>query len=1053
MKKKCNFFAVFFKIWKSKEFLTLSLIGSTFLFGVISGLASERTTRSEKLQLKSEIVSADNHFSLETSLDDPSPAEQVKSTISGKVTDATGASLPGVSVVVKGTTTGVITDKSGDYSINVPVNATLQFSFVGMKMQEVTVGGKTTINVKLEEETVGIEEVVAIGYGIQKKSDITGSVASISSDAFAGKSMVSLEQGLQGKAAGVRVSQTSSEPGGNVSIRIRGGNSINAGNEPLYVIDGFVGAGNLNTINPNDIESIEVLKDASATSIYGARGANGVVLISTKRGKAGENNYDFTANYGFQQITKTLDLMNGQQFAELANEAAINTNNVIRYPDLTKISNTDWQNSIYQTSPVQSYSLTASGGVERVKYVLSSEYFDQKGVLINSGFNRYSFRANIDLKLSEKIKFGAYITTSRTKKSNTNDTGGQFGPVRYALESSPAEPIYNAEGNYNLNSKVSDGVLYNPVAQVTESINDGYNTRVLSNLIIEYSITKGLIFKSSLGIDLNNSKNNAYEPKTTYTGRTENSIATISHNTSYNLLNENLFNFSKGFNNHRIDLLGGFTIQKNGGEWFSASTKNYALDLLTYNDLGAGATVLTPSSGAVESQLVSFLGRANYVYNDKYLFTITGRYDGSSKFGSGNKFVFFPSAALAWRLNQEDFISNLNVFSNFKLRVSIGKSGSQEINSYQALASMVSSRIPFNGMPNVGFVNGKLANPNLRWETTAQTDLGIDMAFLNNRLRLTLDTYYKKTTDLLLIKNIPSTSGFTTSFENIGNLENKGIEFDLGGDILSGKVNWSSDFNISANKNKVLDLGPNQFIYAGADAGGMKLGTSGYIEVGKEIGQIIGYKTDGIYQTTDEVAASAEKNYAKPGSLKILDYNADGKIDILDRVVLGSATPKFFFGFTNHISYNNLSLDFFISGTHGNKLINYNAFVLSNPNGGTNVYADLVNRWTGPGTSDKYPKAGSIVQSYIYDYYVEDASYIRLKYVTLSYNLNKATLQSLKLKNAKLYVTGQDLLTFTNYSGYNPETNFGGDSTTSFGGDYNAFPSSRTVIVGINIGF
>jgi TonB-linked SusC/RagA family outer membrane protein len=975
-------------------------------------------------------------------------------TVSGTVTDESGLPLPGVTVLIKGTTQGTVTNADGNYSLsNIPEDATLVFSFVGMRTQEIIVGGKTTINVALEEETIGIEEVVAVGYGTQKKSDLTGSVSSITNASIEGKSMSSLEQGIQGKAAGVRVMQTSSEPGGEISVRIRGGNSINAGNEPLYVVDGFIGVGDLNTINSNDIESIEILKDASATALYGARGANGVVLISTKRGKAGQTKFQFSGYYGSQQIAKTLPLMEGDDFAMLANEAAFNTGQPAPYPNLAEVVNTNWQEEIFRVAPVQNYNLSATGGTNIFKYAISSEYFDQKGILLNSGFNRYSFRANFDLKISERLKFASFITASRTRKANSAETGDEFSPIRFALFSSPADPVYLSTGEYNFDTNIGDGILYNPVAQVKESVNDNYNNRILSNMVLQYNLTKGLIIKSSVGIDLISGKTNIYYPKTTFVGRKENSIASISDINSLNIINENLLTYSAIFNDHSIDLLGGFTIQKYESEFFSASSKNYALDLLTYNDLSAGSVYLTPTSGADAFQLVSFLLRANYTYNNKYLLTFSGRYDGSSKFGANNKYAFFPSAAFAWRMSDEDFISSLNLFSNLKFRFSYGKLGSQEIPSYQALAAMISRNVPFSGSPNVGYTQSRLSNPDLKWETTSQSDMGLDIGFFRNRLNFTADLYHKVTDNLLLVKDIPSTSGFSTSFENIGSLENKGLELDVKGVVLDGKRKWTSDFNIAFNKNKVLDLGDKDFIYAGAVASGQKLGTSGLIEVGKEIGQIVGYKTDGIYQTQEEVNASAEKAYAKPGYLRIKDINDDKKIDVLDRVVLGSANPKFFWGFTNNFSYENWNLDFLFTGSYGNRLINYNAFNLSDPSGLNNVYAELKNRWNGPESSNTHPVAGGIVQKYIYDFYVEDASYIRLKYITLSWNVNDEWVKNLHLSNVKFYLTAQNLFTITQYRGFDPETSIGGKSTVAFGGDFNAFPSARQVIFGINIGF
>jgi len=991
--------------------------------------------------------------------------------IKGKVTSAAGEPLIGVTVVIKGTTTGTSTDVSGSYTLNVPNNGgTLVFSYIGFVAKEVAIGNATVINVTLEADAKALEEVVVVGYGTQKKSDLTGAVTSVKAEDLKTQPLTSIDQGIQGRASGVQVTQSSGQPGSVASIRIRGGNSLQGGNEPLYVIDGFPvysggglgtpGAGpNLNpmaSLNPGDIESIEILKDASATAIYGSRGANGVVLVTTKSGKRGRDMVSFESYYGIQQTRKTIDMMNATQFATLVNEAYTNDGlaPVFTAAEIAGFGEgTDWQEEIFRTAPIQNYQLSFSGGDEKTTYAISGGYFKQLGTIINSNFDRLNTRINLERKSNAKFSVGTHLTFNRTT-GNTVRTGtdGEVnaGAVLGALQMSPIQPVYENEalGLYTLNN--NRGIVTpNPVATANEIINENVILRLLGDVYAQYEIVKGLRLRVSVGTDLINNKGNNFIPSTIAQGVGTRGYGLVSNTTSTNWLNENILTYEKKINeSNSLNLLAGVTFQGNRSETVSASSQGYVTNALEENSLQSGSTFNAPETSTPEWGLISYLGRANYNFKEKYLLTLTGRVDGSSRFGEGHKYGFFPSAAIGYRLAEEEFIKNLNFFDDLKFRVSYGITGNQEIGQYNSLATLTSLNYNFGGVLVTGFRPNRVPNPDLRWEKTGQFDAGLDMGVLNNRLRFTFDGYYKKTTDLLYSSSIPWTSGYAEALQNIGSVENKGLELGINSDNFTGPFKWTTSFNIATNTNKVLDLGGVDFFYSAGVSDHLKVSQVTRIEVGQAIGDFYGYVSDGIFQLEDNIAQSAQPT-AKPGDRRYKDLNGDGRITADgDRTVIGSALPKFFGGITNNFSYKGFELNIFAQWVSGNDILNYNRFELELPTGGQNVLSDLVNRWTPTNPSNEYTRATRTRTLLFSDRQIEDGSFLRIKTLTLGYTFPK--LIAKRVQGLKVYATAQNLFTFTKYTGYDPEVSRYGASNLDMGQDYGVYPAATSYIFGLS---
>lgn len=1021
----------------------------------------------------------------------PAIAQDTPGKVTGKITSASGSAVEGATVTVKGLAKGVASNRSGQFTITVPAGRdTLVVSHVGFVTQEIALQGRTTLNITLTDVNAELSQVVVIAYGTSRKSDLTGSVVSVKADELKAIPATSFDQALQGRAAGVQVTTLSGKPGGEPSIRIRGTSSITARNEPLYVIDGMLvnsdagdiaggvtrgpNLGPLSSINPGDIESIEILKDASATAMYGARGANGVVLITTKRGRSGQGQVNIEAYHGYQQVANKLKLLNAEQFADFVNEARMNANQMPIYVNPKNLGKgTDWQDELFRTAPISNVQASVSGGDEKTKYSLSGSLFSQDGIILNSDFKRYSFRANLDRQVSDKFSVGASLAYSRINSKGvlTNDQQIVPGVVLSAIYFNPVLPVYNPNepGGYTYENRRDNfytigRTLGNPVAEAREYISDTRINRFLGNAYAKYTFNKQFEFRTSFGVDAFSNDEGSFGPNFLKRTQASEGEASIAKSDGMTWLNENTLTYNNTFaGRHRVNAVLGYTMQQFNNDKLNAIAFGFPNGTTGYHNIFAGQKPQKPTNSESSWSMISYLGRVNYTLDNKYLFTVTGRVDGSSKFGANNKYAFFPSAAFAWRASQEDFMKDIDWISDLKVRSSYGVIGNQGIPSYTSLANVgpfgegvfnspQGSEV-YTGMEPINY-----PNPNLRWETTRQLDLGVDLSIFNNRINITADYYHKKTNDLLLQTPIPSTSGFTSTLLNVGNIENHGIDLDIRTENLRGELTWSSAINFSINRNKITNLNSDNDIPL---LGGLIL------REGESIGAFYGLRTLGIFQTDAAAASSpvlvgqeptgpSAASHAKAGDRQYFDKNGDKKITLDDREILGYATPKFTWGFSNNLSYRNWGLAVFFQGSQGNKMANLNSLGLLNFNGQTNVLADAaLNRWTPTNPSNKYPRAlaaGSLDNGYISSDIIEDASYIRLKNIQLSYDFSSRLLQKIKVKRLRLYASATNLFTITDYTGYDPEANAFGQSTTLMGLDLGGYPQSRTFLFGINLG-
>ena len=986
--------------------------------------------------------------------------------VKGVVKDDSGQSIPGATIVLKGTSKYASSDVDGKFSIAAPKELpfTLQINITGYQQQEVDIYELSTEPAEISLKTANVlDQVVVIGYGTQKKGDITGSVSSVPQLALK-QPISSFDRALQGAAAGVQVTQVSGQPGSAVSIRIRGGNSITGGNEPLYVIDGFPVYNNngdansgvtsgpsinaLASLNPSDIESIEVLKDASATAIYGSRGANGVVIITTKKGKAGQNSLTYDAYYGTQKLLKRVDVMtNAKDWALLKNDARANSGKAPYYTQdqINQLGEgTDWQKEAFRSAAIQNHQLSLVGGDDRTRYAISGNYFKQDGILKNTDFERYSGRINLDRDFSTKFKVGVNLTASKITAQVAN-----AGIVNGLLSMPPTVNVRDAKGKYTYQSEF-ETPLGNPIATLEKEVNRTTTYRFLGNIYGEYTFIEGLVGKVSFGTDVINNKQNRYVPSDIYQGANSNPTGKASVGTKFasTWLNENTLSYAKTFqNNHSLNAVVGYTQQAFSVESAIAGSEAFVSDQLAYNDLSSGSVYSQPQSGSSAWALNSYLGRINYSISQKYIFTVSGRADGSSRFGKDKKWGYFPSAAFAWNVSKEGFLSGVRSISNLKLRLSAGVTGNQEIGQYLSLATLTSNTYFFGGQTYVGFAPNRIANPDLGWETTTQYDSGIDLSLFKNRINVVFDAYYKKTTNLLLNVPVPYTTGQTTALQNYGSVENKGLELGINVENLKGAFNWNTNFVFSINRNKVLTLGDGaNYIISGANIA----------QVGKPLGAFYGYRTNGIFQTGDDIATLPTINPAttKPGDRRYADINGDGKITQTDdRTIIGNAQPKFQGGITNTLSFLNFDLSFFFQGTYGNKLFNQNKQQLELLTGQQNASTAAYERWTLTNPSNTVQRAFEDPAAVNTSRYVEDASFLRLKNLTLGYNLPKRISSKIHSSQIKIYVSAQNLITWTKYTGFDPEVSRNEQSTLNQGIDYSIYPSSKSFLGGLSISF
>jgi TonB-linked SusC/RagA family outer membrane protein len=1028
--------------------------------------------------------------------------------VRGKVVDQSGLPLIGASVRLKNSTKGVMTDSNGNFNItDLPDDAVLVVSYTGFSNTDVTVGGRTNITITLKEDNQTLDAVVAIGYGTVQKKDVTGSISSIGAKQIKDQPVVSLDQAMAGQMAGVQVSQATGAPGGGATVRVRGAGSLSAGNEPLYVVDGFPVTNDYNqrnnplsTINPSDIESIQVLKDASATAIYGSRGSNGVVIITTKSGKSGASKIDFSLNTGIQQVEKTLAVLNAREFAIYMNEARNNAwvnsapgrsasdpnsarlNNVM-YLLPASLSNpdalgegTNWQDEVFRTAPMSNYQINFSGGNENTKYFISGGYLTQEGVVLGSDLKRYSFRAIVESQLNKIVKVGANITPSYNFSNQSlaegNWQGG--GIIQSALTAGPHLSPYNADGSYTKITGLGIGTseVDNPVKIAREYFHQLGNMRLLGTAFAEVNVIKDLKFKALVGADIRNFREQIFNPSVINPNSVNDTkLATANNNTveNRNWLTEFTLNYNKKINKHAFDALLGYTIQKENIELNAINATNFPNDQI--KTISAAGAITNATSIKEEWALLSYLARLNYSYDNKYLLTATFRTDGSSRFGIDNRYGVFPSVSLAWRVSEENFMKNVNWISDLKIRTSFGITGNNFISNYGAIGLTSPDNYIFGasgGSVNNGIRLANIGNSLLSWERNEQLDLGLEFGLLKNRVAVSVDYYDKKTSDLLLNVPTPTLTGYTNALQNIGKIQNKGFEFTLTSRNLVKEFRWTTDLNFSTNNIKVLALGPDgsrilarQITFAA--------GNTHVTEIGSAPGSFFGYKAIGIYQNQNEIDTEPiirnanGTAFSKPGQLKFADTNGDGVITADDRTSIGSPFPDFTYGMTNSFAYKGFDFAFTLQGVQGFEVLNAARRFYGNYAGSYNVLKSSANGWKsesdrGDGVSPQIDRnfnalgIASVINN-ASSAFVEDGSFLRIRNITLGYNLPASLVKSLKVANARLSFTVQNAYTFTKYEGYNPEVSVEGANPLMPGVDAGGYPLARTFMFGLNFGF
>ncbi len=1020
-----------------------------------------------------------------------SPAATVA--VSGTVTEERGGQgIPGVTVLLKGTTTGTTTNESGRYVLNAPGDdGILVFSSIGYVTREVPIGGRSTLDVALTADVKGLSEVIVVGYGTQRRSDLTGSVSSISEAEIKATPVTSLDQALQGRAAGVQVINSSGAPGGAVSVRVRGTGSINAGSEPLYVVDGFPlyndnnetnpagpgipngGAQNaLASLNPNDIESIEVLKDASATAIYGARGANGVVLITTKRGKAGQSNIDLQVYYGVQQLRRTRPIFNPVEYAEYLVEKDVNAsiapapnrgyNIDWNFLDSVRTAGTDWQEETFRPAPIQNYQLSFSGGTDKIRYAIGGNYFNQDGIIVNSKFNRYSLRVNLDADLNRWLKVGNNLSVSRTTNHGvvTENEGGAYGRgvVSGVFQTSPLDPVFvTEENNVKLypTQAVGDYAGYNnPLGIARGRKNVTTNNRLIGDIYGDVRLLEGLSFRLKVGASVTDSRRNVFFPSTTGAGRDARGIASIGTNNSVNWLVENILSYNRTFGQrHALNAVAVYSLQRNYSESQYGESSNFVNDVLEEYSLGSGLT-RTSRSGAYDYAFKSYTGRVNYIFDEKYLVTVTTRMDGSSRFGAGNKYAVFPSAAVAWRLSNEGFIQSLRLVSDLKVRASYGFTGNSEIGGYKSLDRFGQVNYVLNRQEVAGIAPTQVANRELQWERTRQLDVGVDLGLFGNRIVVVADYYHKVTDNLLLDIDLPNYTGFSRATVNVGALENRGVELAVNSQNLTGALTWNTSLNVARNRNKVTKLyNANQLVtgFLGGDVIKSNGGNVGIIKVGYPLGAYFGAIYEGVWRDQPQIEEVGTMPDAKPGTERFRDTNGDGQVDSNDFTIIGNGQPDVVLGVTNTFAYKGFSLSVFMNGMLGYDVFNHAKARSESTNGGENKFKSLLDRWTIDNPDARYPAAGIQPFDGASTRYIERGDYLRVKNITLGYQLPAGLVKG--VRNARLYLSGDNLFTFTEYSGFDPEVNSAGVSNTIMGLDMNAYPSVKMYRIGLDLGF
>lgn len=983
-------------------------------------------------------------------------------TVTGTVSDAEGPII-GASVVVKGTSNGVVTDFDGNFTIEVNPEDVITVSYIGYTPSEITVGDQTQFNLVLETDNE-LDEVVVIGYGTQRKSDLTGSVSSISAEEMTQVPSSRVDQVLQGRASGVQVTQVSGAPGAGTVIRVRGGNSITGSNEPLWVIDGIVVGTNfnLNNINANDIKSIEILKDASSIAIYGSRGANGVVLVTTKSGrsiKAGKPEINFNFYTSTQLLPELPDLLSQEEQIAFTNESAAFRgaaepfpNSASTYPD------NDWVDLLLGPAPIYNADLSISGSSDNVNYYNSFNYFNQRGIVESSGIEKFIFRSNLDIDLSDKLKAGFRINYSRLNQDNglTSFGTAAFGILR-------TQPIYNNDGTYNGFNDVIGSPFSNPLANIELNTNETFTNNLLSTVYLEFKPAPQWTIRSTFSPEFNNTKRNRFNssqnPGNLAIGVTDGGNASVRTVASSGWNNENTIQYQTSIkDDHEFTILGGASFQKVETEIAEAQAFGITSDATGFSSLGnSDPSRSIVSSGFSGFQIASFFGRVNYDFKDKYLLTLVGRTDGSSVFAEGNKYEFYPSIAGAWKISEEDFMQNQSVFKDLKLRASWGKSGNQAINPYRTLGVLTEANTTLNGSEVPGLTLGRPSNPNLKWETTTSFDIALEASLLDGRIFTEFNYYNKVTNDLLLDVIIPRQTGFTSQLQNVGSLKNTGWELLVNSNNISkSDFNWNTTLTLSSNKNEILDLGGVDFIDVVVDpiigSGNTRL------IVGESVPVFTGVRFLGTWKSQQEIDNSGRTDPQVVGGSKFEDLNGDGIISTEDNVVLGSPLPDLIFGIENSFTYKNFDLSFYFQGTVGNEVYNLRMRNHYFNRGETVKFGELRDRWTVNNTTSDIPRAGgdSVTNTPSNSEYVEDGSHLRLKTLRLAYNFPTDKIGLKGLKNASVYFSGSNLLLISNFRLIDPEaSNFGRTGLGNIAQGYanGSYPNPRILTLGLNLTF
>ncbi len=1027
---------------------------------------------------------------------------QKRNKVSGKVYDTNGIPIIGANVVEKGTTNGTITDLDGNFTLTVSEKSKLIISYIGYAPNELVVGNQLNINIKLKEDTEILEEVVVVGYGTQKKSDVTTAVASVSSENLRNRAAVNFGEAMAGQVPGVLIQQTNGAPGGEgLTIKVRGTGSITQTNDPLYVVDGYpMEGGAFRLLNPSDIESIQILKDASSTAIYGSRGANGVVIITTKKGQIGKPTVQLNTYVGFQQREKKIEMMNRDQyvqwFVDGRNQAWLDAKIISSDPDksphsindpnsrralysgansqymipdgtgsykynfldpasIAKLPDNVWQDLLFRNAMMQQYELSVSGGADNTRYTFSGSYTSQDGIVLNTDYERFNFRTNITSKILDCLNMGMSLIAYSA--DGTEQANGKDSPVLYALNLPPIYPLHNEDGTYGSmlrNPEILAGDVANPIGIAEQVMNKRKRHGWLGTIFAEWEIIKDLKYRISINGGIQDNINKRFEASYIDfdSSKAPRPAKGINERwTDRDWAIENTLNYSFSLNEkHSFNTLLGYTTQSHSYEQMRGEARGYANDNIS--TLNAG-TMYALTSEESEYSLISYLGRVNYVFDNRYMLTTTLRSDGSSRFGKNKKWGTFPSVSLGWRISQESFMKDVKQISDLKIRASYGISGNNRIGNYSSIGLLSTDFYPTGNAAQNTVNPSTMSNDYLGWERTRQYNLGFELGLFNNRIRLEGDFYDSRSIDLLLNVPVPTITGYSTQMQNIGKVQNRGMEFLLNTKNLVGEFKWSSNFNISFNKNKVLEVGVDgRPIYgSAANANNAFITKPGY-----PIASFYGYKYIGVFQNEEELAKYPHLSKDKVGDGRYEDVNKDGKLDQNDKTILGNNNPIFTAGFSNSFSYKNFTLDLQLTASYGAEVFSFYKRMCGIYHGDRNGMIEQLGRWRsesepGDGIHFRPTRTPSGWQRDPSSAWVQDASYLRLRNLTFGYNFDEKVLDKIKMKGLRLYLTGQNLFTITDYVGYDPETS--SEKGLSQGGDYLGYPSARSFIIGANITF